>query len=211
MVIIGAGEGISKATAELFGKQNYTICLIARKKDKLEKITNELRDKNIDAHYFIASVSDSDTIRDTFEQIWQLFPHIDILHFNVSKSKQVDIVSETSDSLTRDFKTNVASVMTCLQLVLPDMEKIGEGTILLTGGGLALHPNYELGSLSIGKAGLRNMAQSLHNSLKSKNIYVGTVTVCGFVAEDSPKHSPKIIAELFWKLHTERKDWEIIQ
>lgn len=209
IVIIGVGNGISKSVAEKFGNENFSVCLISRRKDKLEKLTTELIEKGIDSHFFVADAGDSEMMKDAFDQIWEKFDFIDVLHYNAAKLKQVNILNETSDTLTRDFKLNVGGVMTVLKLVLPDMEKKNSGTILITGGGFALQPNPNYGSLSIGKAGLRNLAHSLYDALKEKNIYVGTVTVCGLVNEQSELHSPKNIATKFWQLYSEKKNWEI--
>jgi NADP-dependent 3-hydroxy acid dehydrogenase YdfG len=209
IVIIGAGPGISQAVAEKFGKNGFTIALIARKKEKLQKLTQSLIDDGIDAHFFIGNAGDSDSMKDAFEQIWEKFNYIDVIHYNAAKLKMVNIASETADALTRDFKVNVAGVMTVVNLVLPDMEKKQEGTILLTGGGFALEPNPDYGSLAIGKAGIRSLANSLHLALKPKHIFAGTVTVCGMVSPEAEKHTPKNIAEQFWKLYTDRNVFEI--
>jgi NADP-dependent 3-hydroxy acid dehydrogenase YdfG len=209
IVIIGAGAGIAHAVAEKFGHNGFSVILIARKKDKLKILTQSLIDAGIDAHYYIGNAGDSDSMKDAFEQIWENFNHVDVVHYNAAKLKNVNIASESADALTRDFKVNVAGVMTAVNLVLPDMEKKGEGTILLTGGGFALAPNPDYGSLAIGKAGLRSLADSLHQALKPKNIFVGTVTVCGYVSPEAEKHTPKNIADQFWKLHTDKNEFEI--
>ena len=57
------------------------------------------------------------------------------------------------------------------------MSDCGSGTILLTGWGVALEPNPEYLSLSIGKADIRALAHGLFESLKEKGIQVATVTV----------------------------------
>lgn len=209
IVIIGAGAGIAQAVAEKFGHNGFSVILIARKKDKLKILTQSLIDAGIDAHYYIGNAGDSDSMKDAFEQIWENFNHVDVVHYNAAKLKNVNIASESADALTRDFKVNVAGVMTAVNLVLPDMEKKGEGTILLTGGGFALAPNPDYGSLAIGKAGLRSLADSLHQALKPKNIFVGTVTVCGYVSPEAEKHTPKNIADQFWKLYTDKTEFEI--
>jgi short-subunit dehydrogenase len=209
IVVIGAGHGIGKGVAEKFGSEGYHVILIARTVEILEEITQELEEKNISTQYFIADANDNDSIRDVFEQIWEEHQFIDTILYNVSKRKQVSIEQETADSLTKDFKTNVAAALTAIQLILPDMEKHNTGTILFTGGGLALQPNADYGSLSIGKAGLRSLAESLHIALKPMNIYVGTITICGYVQESDEKYNPAKIAELFWKLNTERTIFEI--
>lgn len=209
IVIIGAGPGISYAVAEKFGLEGFSVALISRRKEKLQKLANELREKGVDAHAFVGDAGDSDSMKDAFSQIWDKWNDIDVVHYNAAKLKQVNVANETADGLTRDFKVNVAGVMTAVGLVAGDMEKRGEGSILLTGGGFSLHPDPLYGSLSIGKAGIRSLAASLHAALKPKNIFAGTVTVMGFVKPDAEKHTPKKIADQFWKLYSERKDFEI--
>ena len=209
IVIIGAGSGIAQGVAEKFGLQGFSVALVSRRKEKLEKLTNELIEKGIDAHAFVGDAGDTESMKDAFNQIWEKWEYIDVVHYNVAKIKMVNIASETADGLTRDFKVNVAGVLTVINLVASDMEKKGKGTILLTGGGFALEPNPDFGSLAIGKAGIRNLAASLHIALKPKNIFVGTVTVCGMVKQDEEKHNPKNIAEQFWNLYTDRNEFEI--
>lgn len=209
IVIIGAGNGIGKAVAERFGKEGFAVALIARKKGKLHELQHELKQKNIDAYTFIGDAGDTESMRDVFSQIWEKWDFIEVLHYNVANLKNVDIANETADGLTKDFKVNVAGVMTALHHVLPDMEKKKKGTILLTGGGYSLQPNPQYGSLSIGKAGIRNLAQSLHIALQPKNIFVGTVTICGKVDEMDEKYTPIKIAEQFWKLYIEKSESEI--
>ena len=188
IVIIGAGSGIAQGVAEKFGLQGFSVALVSRRKEKLEKLTNELIEKGIDAHAFVGDAGDTESMKDAFNQIWEKWEYIDVVHYNVAKIKMVNIASETADGL---------------------MEKKGKGTILLTGGGFALEPNPDFGSLAIGKAGIRNLAASLHIALKPKNIFVGTVTVCGMVKQDAEKHNPKNIAEQFWNLYTDRNEFEI--
>ncbi len=209
IVIIGAGSGISQAVAEKFGTEGFSVVLISRREEKLEELQKLLSSKKIDAHYFVADAGDAESIKDAFNQIWEKWENIDVLHYNVAKRKKVNIADETADSLTKDFKVNVASVMTAVNLVLPDMEKKEMGTILITGGGYALQPNPDLGSLSIGKAGIRNLAHSLHLALKPKNIFVGTVTVSGAVKPGDADRSTQQVAEQFWKLYTDRNEFEI--
>lgn len=209
IVIIGAGPGISHAVAEKFGSNGFSVALIARHKQSLEKLTTDLTKKGIKAYAYVGDAGDAESMKDAFDQIWEKWNDIDVVHYNAAKIKNVNIINETADALTRDFKVNVAGVMTVVNLVASDMEKRGEGTILLTGGGLALYPSAEYGSLSIGKAGLRNLAVTLHAELKPKNIFVGTVTVQGWVKPEEEKYNPKNVAEQFWTLYTERKDFEI--
>lgn len=104
--------------------------------------------------------------------------------------------------LAADFAVNVGGALAAAQAVLPAMRAAGRGSILFTGGGLALDPTGWLpaASLAIGKAGLRSLAQTLHAELAPAGIHAGTVTVAGMIAPNTA-FDPARIAEAFWSLH----------
>jgi len=83
------------------------------------------------------------------------------------------------------------------------MRASGKGTILFTGGGLALHPNPQVASLSVGKAAIRNLAYSLGAELELEGIQVATVTIAGYV-KPGTHFDPDLIAETYWQLHTQK-------
>jgi short-subunit dehydrogenase len=86
----------------------------------------------------------------------------------------------------------------------------GEGSILLTGGGCALNPQFDFLSLSIGKAGIRALAQGLFEEFKSKGVHVATVTISATVTPASPE--AKAVADRFWTLQSQLRDqwsWEM--
>jgi short-subunit dehydrogenase len=80
------------------------------------------------------------------------------------------------------------------------MQRKGAGTILFTGGGFAFEPLPALASLGVGKAGIRNLAFSLHAQLKDSGVHVATVTICGPVKEGTA-FDPERIAQAYWDLH----------
>ncbi|MGG5890423.1 SDR family NAD(P)-dependent oxidoreductase [Falsiroseomonas sp. HC035] len=104
--------------------------------------------------------------------------------------------------LAADLAVNVTGALAAVQAVLPGMRAAGGGSLLLTGGGLALSPTNWLpaASLAIGKAGLRSLALTLHAELAPEGIHAATVTVDGPVAPATP-FDPDRIAEAFWQLH----------
>jgi short-subunit dehydrogenase len=107
--------------------------------------------------------------------------------------------------LVEDFRVNVAGALVAVQSVLPAMLNARAGSILLTGGGLALDPTGWLpaASLAIGKSGIRSLALTLHAELAPTGIHAGTVTIAGQV-KTGTAFDPKRIAEAFWDLHADR-------
>jgi NAD(P)-dependent dehydrogenase (short-subunit alcohol dehydrogenase family) len=104
--------------------------------------------------------------------------------------------------LAADLAVNVTGALAAVQAVLPGMRAAGRGSLLLTGGGLALNPTNWLpaASLAVGKAGLRSLAMTLHAELAPEGIHAATVTIDGPVAPGTP-FDPDRIADSFWQLH----------
>ena len=83
-----------------------------------------------------------------------------------------------------------------------------KGTILLTGGVAAVSPFPGYTCLAIDKAALRGLTLAMHNELDPKGIFVGTVMVCGVIGGNE-HFAPANIAEKYWQMYQERKDWEV--
>ena len=204
LVIVGAGPGISLHTAKKFGKQGFAIALVARREEALNQYAEELRGENIEVGTFVADATKGDELKHAMEQVQEQFGHINGLLYNAASGTPGKPTTLSASDLTRDFEINVGGALSSVQSVLPHME---QGFILLTGGGLALQPYADYASLAIGKAGIRNLAYSLHEELQPKGIYVGTLTIKGFVQEETPL-SPAHVADAFYNMYENQTDVE---
>jgi short-subunit dehydrogenase len=208
LLLIGAGPGIGLAVAELFGQHGYRVGLINRQPAQVAGLVEQLTAKGIEVHSEAADAAQPEELTRAIAALQAKLGPISALLYNVAAMKSVDILAETAETLTQDFRLNVANALLSVQLVHADL-KATQGVVLLTGGGLALTPYASSGSLSIGKAGLRSLAQQLHDRLKDDGIYAGTLTITGKVRPESPTHSPALLAGLYWKMAQERTVAEI--
>jgi short-subunit dehydrogenase len=209
LIIVGAGPGLSFGLAEKFGNEGFAVGLISRNEEKLQKQVADLKKLNITAHYASADAYDSKSLEAAILSLKNQMGEIDTLIYNAAALKMKNLMDETTEELVDDFKITVANAYHSVKILMDDLKK-NKGSILLTGGAFALYPNHNFGSLSLGKAGLRSLAFQLNEALKSENIYVGTLTINGYIQHSSETHSPKILAEKFWKLHQERTEIEVI-
>ncbi|MGL5318279.1 MAG: SDR family NAD(P)-dependent oxidoreductase, partial [Bacteroidales bacterium] len=128
-----------------------------------------------------------------------LFGTPDIVLFNAADFCPGTIDTLHWEDIARANDTNIGGAFNTIKIMLPILEKKKKGTLFFTGGGLALEGNPDYMGLSIGKAGMRNLVQSLHTRLKDSPVRCAMVTVCGFI-RPSGKYSPKKIAEIYWNL-----------
>ncbi|MFD2670915.1 SDR family NAD(P)-dependent oxidoreductase [Marinicrinis sediminis] len=206
MLIIGAGPGISLHTARKFGKAGYKIALVARSIETLQRYEEELAAQGIMAKTSVGDASQASSLRGAIDRVIGAFGRIDVLLYNAAAGTPgMPTQVEVSD-LLHDFQISVGGALTSVQAVVPHMK---EGAILLTGGGLALQPHASYSSLAISKAGLRSLSYSLHQELQPVGIYVGTLTVNGFVQEGSGL-TANHAAEAFYRMSQERTDIEVI-
>jgi short-subunit dehydrogenase len=208
ILIVGAGPGFSTGVAEKFGSQGYSVGLISRNAEKLQFLSDQLNQKGIANYIAVADAGVQSQLEYAISDLKTKLGGVSVLLYNVAALKNRDIWSETTDDLVQDFKLNVAHALYSAQILYEDL-KVNEGAILLTGGGLSKNPNPQYGSLALGKAGTLNLALQLNKRLKPDGIFVGTITINGFIRPFSPTHSPEILAEKLWKLFQNRSEAEI--
>ncbi|NRD79935.1 SDR family NAD(P)-dependent oxidoreductase [Bacillus sp. BRMEA1] len=206
LVIVGAGPGISLSTARKFGKEGFNVALISRSMESLQKYVKILKDDGIAAKGFLGDVSSEESLKLAIDAVIKTYGTINVLLYNAAAGRPGKPTTLSVDQLVEDFKVSVAGALTSVKEVIPHMVN---GTILLTGGGLALYPYADYSSLAIGKAGIRNLAYSLHQELSPRGIYVGTLTIKGYVQEGT-YFTPENIANTFYSMYENQTETEVI-
>jgi len=201
IAIIGMGPGISFSVAERFAREGYAVAMFARNEARLSLFKELLTNQLVVAQYYPVDAGNPKALCAAIEQMSREMGHPQVLVYNASRNKQLHILDDTAEGISEDLLIHAGGALEAVKTVLPAMKARKSGTILLTGGGLALHPNPSMGALSIGKTALRSLAAQLHDTLMPEGIHVATITVAGFVTKESQTHHPDRIADLYWQLH----------
>jgi NAD(P)-dependent dehydrogenase (short-subunit alcohol dehydrogenase family) len=206
IMIIGAGPGIGQAVARRFGKEGYSVVLIGRSKERLANLGAELTADGITAHAVPTDASDPAALRAAVAEAKRLTGGLTVVHFNAAVVRQQDLFSMTDAEVESDLAINVAAGLHAIRAAV---EHIGDdgGTILVTGGGLAVTPHAGYASLGLGKAALRNVVQALAQPLAEKSIRIAIATVATLVSPGSTE--AKDVADTFWNLAADKRGpWE---
>jgi short-subunit dehydrogenase len=203
---IGSGPGIGIATAERFAQEGFRIVLTSRNPQKLAERANQLSEKGYTVAVKAVDAGDLASVAQLIRQTEAEFGEIEALHFNAASMHAASIETQEIDSFVPDLTVNIGAALVATQEASRGMLKRGSGAILLTGGGFALYPSPEYLSLSIGKAGIRNLTYGIFDSFKERGVHVASVMVSTLVSADSPES--RGIAQAFWDLYAQpREAW----
>lgn len=207
VMIVGAGPGLGQALARAFAQVGHPIALFARQRDRLDTLVAELEGESHRVSGYGVDVTIAHELRTAIEQAATELGPPSALVYNAF-AVQPDRPSELSAQALSDvLAVDVLGAVTAVNAFRPLLDDSG-GTVLLTGGGLALQPSAQLASLSIGKAALRAYAQVLHEEQAPRGVHVSTVTIAGALQAGDDRFDPHQVAETFLGVHRrEPHEW----
>ena len=82
IVISGFGPGISTAVAEKFGKQGFSVALVARNAERLQAGVKSLEQQGIRAAAFPTDVSDPAAVEALIGNVRSKLGPVTVLHWN---------------------------------------------------------------------------------------------------------------------------------
>ncbi len=205
--VIGAGKGLGNAVARKFAENGFSVVLMSRSAEHLDAYRKEMTDVGIDVSTMVADASKEKEFALSIEQAVKVYGTPDVLFYNIGITSPDDGMN--AEVMAERYRVDVLGAYTSIQNILGTEFSKKQGAILVTGGGLAMHPHALFLPLSMDKAALRAMVFALSPELKEQDVFIGTVQVCGVIG-GSDKYKPERIAELFWKLYQDRSDTEIV-
>lgn len=208
IVVVGAGPGLGNHIAEEFGRHGFRAILMARNEEKLQGYVSEMKEKGFEGDYQVVDCASNSSIKAAFDAVKEKYGTVDVMAYNTAVLRDGFATAISPEELVARYQVDVAGAVCAAQQVLPGQIECGEGTVLFTGGGLALNPVSQFTSISIHKAALRTLAIALHDEVKDKGVYVGIVNIKGNIGSDD-YYAPAKIAEQFYYLYQEKNDVEI--
>jgi short-subunit dehydrogenase len=202
LVVVGAGPGISAATARRFGREGYAVGLVARSEEGLTELGSALREDGVRVEWTSADSGDPPSLAGAVRALADALGPVDVLLYNVSAGRQTTVPDLLPEDLLADLSAGVVGLQAAVRAVLPGMRERGAGTVLATGSGSADRPITSMATLGVQKAALRALVEVQARALAPEGIHVATVTVRGFVGEDRQIH-PDLVAELYLELVAE--------
>lgn len=227
IAVFGAGPGLGQAVARRYAQAGYDVVLVARRRERMDRLAAELAAAGATAHVITADLSETAALPELARRIRAEVGDLDVLYYGAAANGFVGVLDLTPERAGDLMGLGLYAPMTLVREFLPAMLARGEGAILTAQGASALHGVAHI-SGGFALAAQRNYLQSLHAEVADKGVYVGMLYV-GAAIEGTPFHAareaaraagdpvpematadPAQLADLLWEMHRSRTPAEVI-
>jgi short-subunit dehydrogenase len=224
VAIFGAGRGLGVALGRRFGREGFSVALIARRAERLDALVRELAVEGIEAAAFPADLSDAANARPVVDAVRSRFGRIDVVSYQPLPGGTTFTPAAELDSarLRALVELLLLTPVEIAHAVLPEMAVRGNGAFIVTVGFSAVEPQPHVSGLGPAMAGVHNFVHSLHGEIADNGIYAGVVALTGLI-RGSEAHDamttdeltavtgvdmrvldPDELAEAYWRLYIKR-------
>ena len=170
-LITGASGGIGADLARLFAKNGNDVVLVARSKEKLDALSDELRKAHaIQVRVLPADLSKSTEPQRIFRELEQARVEVEYLVNNAG----VGVVGKFAETdRTRELEMlqlNIVSLVELTHLFLPSMISRGRGRILNVGSTAGFQPGPFMASYYAGKSYVNLFTEALSYELRKTGV-----------------------------------------
>ena len=131
-LITGVTSGIGKSSAEIFAKNGYDLIITGRRKDRLEKITEELKKKfKIKVLALNFDVRSNKEVKKNISSLKNEWKKIDVLINNAGLASGLSAIQDGDiEDWEKMIDTNVKGLLFVTRQIAPMMIKNGKGHII---------------------------------------------------------------------------------
>jgi short-subunit dehydrogenase len=132
VLITGASSGIGEAAAVKLGKAGGKVLLVARTKEKLDEVADNVQDHGGEAFVHTCDLSDPDDVDRMANEVLEQHGHVDVLINNAGKSirRSVDRSYDRFHDYQRTMALNYFAPVKLILDLLPVMRERGTGHII---------------------------------------------------------------------------------
>jgi len=188
VVITGGSRGLGLVLARRLADDGAALVLCARDDQELAVAAEELRERTSFVATYTCDLSDADDIAQLFAQIRRQIGSVDVLINNAGVINVGPVETMKVDDYQEAMAVHFWAPLLCMEHVLPDMRRRGEGRIVNISsiGGQIGVPH--LIPYCASKFALSGLSQAMRAELTKDGVYV--TTVCpGLMRTGSPRNA----------------------
>lgn len=173
-LITGASSGIGRDMARELAKRGYDLILVARRRNRLEEIKNEITGVSVET--IECDVSTEENCTKLYNSVKD--KGVDMLVNNAGFGLAGEFLSTDLNKELNMIKTNVVAVHMLTKLFLKDFAEKDRGIILNVASSAAYMAGPYLSTYYATKNYVRRLTEAVYRELKEKNSNVSVSVLC---------------------------------
>lgn len=186
-LITGGAHGIGFSIAQGMAACGAVICFNCSSQSSLEKGLAAYKEAGIDAHGYVADVSDEQAVQAMVAKIKAEVGPVDILVNNAGLMKRVPMLEMSHADFMRVIDVHVGGAFNCSKAVLPDMIEKRAGKIINICSMMSELGRETVSAYAAAKGGLKMLTRNIASEYGEYNIQCNGIGP-GYIA--TPQTAP---------------------
>ena len=198
-VVTGSSRGIGKAIAMRMADYGAKVMVSSRKIDACNLVVEEIKKSGSEAYACECNISSKEALQNLCDVSLEQLGKIDILVLNAASNPYYGPLKNIPDeAFDKIMNNNVKSNLWMANMVLPHMETLGGGKVIVISSIAGITGSAVLGAYSISKTADLGLVRSLAAEWGPKNITVNALCP-GLIKTDFARalwEDPKVLSEI---------------
>ena len=213
-LVVGVGPGLGAALGRRFAAAGYAVALAARTPGKADAIVAEIETAGGTAKGYAVDGTDEAGVVALVEEVERDLGPLGVAVYNASGRVRKGIADIGGDEFIEAWMRCCHGGFLLGREATRRMTPQGEGTILFTGATASVKSYAGSSGFSVGKYGLRALAESMARELAPQGIHVAHFVIDGGIGRDGgdSRLDPDAIAESYFQTHAQHRSawtWEV--
>jgi short-subunit dehydrogenase len=178
VLITGASSGIGRELARCFATESARLIItsLPAEKEVLENWAAEMRNRyGIQVDTLTEDLSLADGVKNLYQQVTQIAPHIDVL-VNNAGIMAFGVFHELSlEKQEKVVAVNLSAYMALMRLFLPEMVRRGKGAVFNVGSVSAFVPTPRHSVYGATKAFVQSLSEAVHEEVLGAGVRIFTL------------------------------------
>jgi len=175
-IVTGGSRGIGRSIAERLAEHGANVVVSSRKIDACEVVVRGIRDKGGQAEAVACNISSKEALESLVVESKKAFGDIHVLVCNAAVNPHYGPSQEIPDSaFDKVMNSNIRSNHWLCQMVIPEMAKRRDGSVIIVSSIGGLKGSTTLGAYAISKAADMHMARNLAVEWGPSNVRINTI------------------------------------
>lgn len=176
VLITGASSGIGKELAYVYAENNYNLILVARRKENLETIKdNILQEHKIDISVFDMDLSKMDSAEQLYQKVKGQKLKVDVLINNAGFGISGNFKDTAIDKESNMLMLNMITLTKLCKLFVKEMVEAASGNIVNIASTAAFQGIPKLSTYAASKAYVLHFSEAIAHELKADNVKVTAI------------------------------------